>query len=141
MQRAPGIQLARLACSAGRISRAGPSLLRLASTLPPPPRRQPEPVTFSAKATPRKSLHESPETARGLPPSSALPHGSTGRVHASPAQEAAFDGPSKPRMVYERNKGRELPLLKVRPMLLYLHTVTDSLIEPCTFVYVFCDFC
>lgn len=80
-----------------------------------PPNKLGEPTVFNSKAQPT-SRHASPEEQRK--------YMAGDRQHARPvaappssrrAQEEAFDGPSRPRMMYERRKeARELPQLKSR---------------------------
>jgi hypothetical protein len=105
-------------------------LVRLASTTtppaPPPPPRQPvSPTTFSEKSSPR-NVHDRPEQIRGFPPSRKsttspqaattdgdgplTEHGAAGHKWTSNVvEEEAFDGPSRPRLLYSRQPRRDLP--------------------------------
>ncbi|WVQ83601.1 hypothetical protein IAT38_005742 [Cryptococcus sp. DSM 104549] len=101
------------------LPRALPSpFLRSASTAPPPPRTPVEPTTFSDKSAPRQ-VHMRPELIRGMPgaPGGVLGAGPYGTVPRKKSEvprraeggEESFSGPSRPRMMYERPGGRDLP--------------------------------
>ncbi|KAK1927482.1 cytochrome oxidase complex assembly protein 1-domain-containing protein [Papiliotrema laurentii] len=93
------------------------------SAPPPPPRATITPTTFSEKSSPR-NVHDRPEQIRGFPPAKSGPQwqktsaasaskpgsatGESGVKRTAPAEEA-FDGPSKPRLVYSRGPRRDLP--------------------------------
>lgn len=80
----------------------------------PPPRAPVVPTTFSEKASP-KNVHQRPEQIRGFPPMTKKPEWETARSTASSsnADPEAFNGPSRPRLMYERPRRRELPEIKV----------------------------
>ncbi|OXG12110.1 hypothetical protein C366_05834 [Cryptococcus neoformans Tu401-1] len=87
---------------------------------PPPPAYQPQPTSFTAKASPRQTLAH-PEEIRGMPPLNPRTVVNKGKVGVAGERGKgrgekevfeAFEGPSKPRLIYERPGGRELP--KVR---------------------------
>ncbi|OXC70276.1 hypothetical protein AYX13_01186 [Cryptococcus neoformans] len=87
---------------------------------PPPPAHQPQPTSFTAKASPRQTLAH-PEEIRGMPPLNPRTVANKGKVGVAGERGKgrdekevfeAFEGPSKPRLIYERPGGRELP--KVR---------------------------
>jgi hypothetical protein len=86
-------------------------------TRPLPPKV--EPTVFASKAQPRE-VHYRPEHARGMPPAVKRPweqlrraNMGTGQKGEEASLEEAFDGPSKPRMYYDRPADRELPLISV----------------------------
>ncbi|ORY27474.1 hypothetical protein BCR39DRAFT_227035 [Naematelia encephala] len=97
------------------------------STTPPPSTPgtgKVEPTTFSERSSPRQ-VHPRPEAIRGLPPVGTKPAWSkTTTSTSNPSVSAneghnavnamAFEGPSRPRMLYERVGTRELPNLKNR---------------------------
>jgi cytochrome c oxidase assembly factor 1 len=91
---------------------------RLNSTTSKPiaSRSQVPPTTFSEKASPR-NVHDRPEQIRGFPASSpprwAKNDGAAPGGRPTLSREEAFDGPSKPRMMYARQSQRELPDFKV----------------------------
>ncbi|KAI9632559.1 cytochrome oxidase complex assembly protein 1-domain-containing protein [Dioszegia hungarica] len=96
--------------------------VRHASTRPPPPPPSPkiEPTIFASKSQPRE-VHYRPESQRGMPdPSAPRPQWETlhraGMAKRSLEEEGgeAFAGPSKPRVMYERPGGRELPMISSR---------------------------
>ncbi|OWZ50948.1 hypothetical protein C361_06206 [Cryptococcus neoformans Tu259-1] len=87
---------------------------------PPPPAHQPQPTSFTAKASPRQTLAH-PEEIRGMPPLNPRTVVNKGKIGVAGERGKgrdekevfeAFEGPSKPRLIYERPGGRELP--KVR---------------------------
>jgi len=99
-------------------------LIRLNSTLPPSPppntpRGQVRPTSFTEKSAPR-NVHDRPEQIRGFPPAKSGPQWQkptpTGPAATSTGDGGqAFDGPSRPRLVYARGPRRDLPSFKVGP--------------------------
>ncbi|KAL0252386.1 hypothetical protein I308_101777 [Cryptococcus tetragattii IND107] len=94
--------------------------LRHLSTRPPPaPAHQPAATSFTAKASPRQTLSH-PEELRGMPPLAPRTAVNKGKIDVGERGKGrdgkevfeAFEGPSRPRLIYERPGGRELP--KVR---------------------------
>lgn len=90
---------------------------------PPPPAHQPQPTSFTAKASPRQTLAH-PEEIRGMPPLNPRTVVNKGKVGVAGERGKgrdekevfeAFEGPSKPRLIYERPGGRELPKVRVSP--------------------------
>ena len=77
-------------------------------------------TTFTDKASPR-DVYERPELLRGLPHASAIPSTPTPQARTvDGAVMDAFDGPSRPRLIYERTGRRDLPPLKVSSGLIKL---------------------
>ncbi|KAK8861508.1 hypothetical protein IAR55_002329 [Kwoniella newhampshirensis] len=78
-----------------------------------------EPTVFADKSSPRE-VHNRPETIRGMPPLGTRPKVGGEKYTTAAAsgearsREEAFSGPSRPRLVYERPGGRDLPKLKSR---------------------------
>ncbi|KAE8539711.1 hypothetical protein D1P53_003647 [Cryptococcus gattii VGV] len=95
------------------------TLRHLSTRPPPPPAHQPPPTSFTAKASPRQTLSH-PEELRGMPPltprtavnKGKIDIGERGKGRDEKEVFEAFEGPSRPRLIYERPGGRELP--KVR---------------------------
>lgn len=81
---------------------------------------QPPPTSFTAKASPRQTLSH-PEELRGMPPHTPrtavnkgkVDIGDRGKGRAEKEVFEAFEGPSRPRLIYERPGGRELPKVRV----------------------------
>ncbi|ODN76735.1 hypothetical protein L202_05354 [Cryptococcus amylolentus CBS 6039] len=116
-------RIPRLATRAPLASRCSIISSRALSTQNP---STPTPEVFSSKATPRETLHR-PEAFRGMPssgrtvnPNGAFdannPHKGKIFMGVDPKNKEevyeAFDGPSKPRLIYERPGGRDLPKAK-----------------------------
>lgn len=88
-------------------------------TTRPPPGPKIEPTIFDSKSQPRE-VHYRPENHRGMPtsrpgtqaPWEQLRRVNTGKVKEGELEEA-FDGPSRPRMYYDRPGERELPKISV----------------------------
>lgn len=104
-------------------ARAAIRHLSTRSPPPPPPPHQPQPTSFTAKASPRQTLSH-PEEIRGMPPLSPRDAVNKGKADTVTVGERgkgrdgkevfeAFEGPSKPRLIYERPGGRELPKVRV----------------------------
>ncbi|KIR32620.1 hypothetical protein I352_05047 [Cryptococcus deuterogattii MMRL2647] len=76
---------------------------------------RPPPTSFTAKASPRQTLSH-PEEIRGMPPLTPRTAVNKGKIDIGDSGKKevfeAFEGPSRPRLIYERPGGRELP--KVR---------------------------
>ncbi|KIR55406.1 hypothetical protein I315_01994 [Cryptococcus gattii Ru294] len=95
------------------------TLRHLSTRPPPPPAPQPPPTSFTAKASPRQTLAH-PEELRGMPPRTPRTAANKGNVNVGERGKGrdgkevfeAFEGPSRPRLIYERPGGKELP--KVR---------------------------
>ncbi|TYJ59195.1 hypothetical protein B9479_000184 [Cryptococcus floricola] len=116
-------RIPRLATRAPLASRCSIISSRALSTQNP---STPTPEIFSSKATPRETLHR-PEAFRGMPssgrtvnPNGAFdannPHKGKIFMGVDPKSKEevyeAFNGPSKPRLIYERPGGRDLPKAK-----------------------------
>ncbi|ODN97414.1 hypothetical protein L198_03978 [Cryptococcus wingfieldii CBS 7118] len=117
------VRIPRLATRASLASRCSIISSRALSTQNP---STPTPEIFSSKATPRETLHR-PEAFRGMPSSgrtvdpngafdSNNPHKGKIFMGVDPKSKEevyeAFNGPSKPRLIYERPGGRDLPKAK-----------------------------
>jgi len=122
------------------------SLLRLirlnsTSSTPPPPtsaRAQVQPTSFTEKSAPR-NVHDRPEQIRGFPPAKSGPQWQKPVTAGTPQSEnggQAFDGPSRPRLVYARGPRRDLPSFKVGLILQEVGVQTDGRTEP---QYVSCS--
>ena len=93
-----------------RSSTLSSTLIRFNSSIPRSPRETLQPTTFSEKSAP-KTVHDRPEQIRGFPPTKSGPQWERSvksETVAEPSEEA-FDGPSKPRLVYARRPRRDLP--------------------------------
>ena len=116
----PSLNMLTRASAGFRLGSALSRQCRLNSTTSKPlsSRSQVAPTTFSEKASPR-NVHDRPEQIRGFPvsppPRGVKTDGATPRERPQPtlSREEAFDGPSKPRMMYARQSQRELPDFKV----------------------------
>ena len=93
--------------------------IRLNSSSTKPPKAEVTPTTFSDKSAPR-NVHDRPEQIRGFPPMGSGPKWTkpapkTDSAESERKEYDAFDGPSRPRLIYARQPRRDLPDFKVGP--------------------------